>query len=443
MRLLSTSGEAEATDFAHAVFAGPAPDGGLWVPERIEPLSRDTLDRLTRLDRIGVAQVVLRHLIGDEIEPAALDRLVADALDFPIPLSRLGPDSDLLELFHGPTLAFKDVGARFLARILSHLLTRDAPPDSTGDPLTVLVATSGDTGSAVAHAFFGVRGVRVVVLFPSGQISEGQRRLFTTLGGNVISAEVAGTFDDCQRMVKASFADRDLAARHHLASANSINIGRLLPQVTYYFHAWARLCQSGRARRPLLISTPSGNFGNLTAGLLAKRLGLPVERFVAATNVNDVVPRYLQDGEVDPRVSLRTLSNAMDVGNPSNLARIRYLYDDRVDRLRDDLVGFGFTDEQTTEEMRRCDRELGWILDPHTAVGHLGLRRALGEHPGHQGIVLGTAHPAKFVETVELALGRTIDRPAPLSRCFELTEHVVRIADDPSALASLLDEASK
>ena len=312
-----------------------------------------------------VIRTVGVHLFGDEIPAADVEELVSSSLDFPIPLVPIGDGVWALELFHGPTLAFKDVGARFMARLCG---TRSRARRPDGDTI-VLVATSGDTGSAVARAFLDVPGFRVVVLFPDGRISEPQRKLITTLGGNVSSLAVAGSFDDCQRLVKEAFADSELRSRLRLASANSINVGRLLPQVLYYFLAVSQLPPG--SPKPI-VATPSGNFGNLTAGLYAKRLGLPVERFVAATNVNDVVPEYLETGVFRPRPSWRTLSNAMDVGNPSNFERIRALYGGDLEALRADLAGARFTDDEVVAAIGAVHEQHGYLLDPHTAVGWLG-----------------------------------------------------------------------
>ncbi len=365
-----------------------------------------------------------------------LSEIVRESLDFEIPLVPVegpenGPRLYALELFHGPTLAFKDVGARFMARLMLHFLKR------RGRDCTVLVATSGDTGSAVAHAFYRLEGIRVVVLFPRGKVSPLQRRLFSTLADNVSSLEVEGTFDDCQRLVKQAFADRGLTARRPLVSANSINVGRLLPQTFYYFHILSQLPRTDD--RPLLISTPSGNFGNLTAGLFAKRMGLPCETFVAATNVNDVVPEYLKIGVFTPRPSVTTLSNAMDVGNPSNFARILWLYRDSLDDLRRDMVGSVHSDEETLSAITEVHRRTGYVFDPHSAIGYLGAREALDASSEEAtAVVLATAHPAKFRETVERALGETIQLPPALAAVAGREEHLVSIPAEYRALDEYL-----
>jgi threonine synthase len=428
MRLISTAGAAPPADLPTALRAGLAPDGGLYLPECLEPLPDAARAALRGGAFPDTALTVARHVLGGEPPAAALGGIVRAALDFPIPLVPLGERLYALELFHGPTCAFKDVGARFLARLLAHY-HGDAEP-----PLTILVATSGDTGGAVAQAFFDVVGTRVVVLYPEGKVSSLQERQFTTLGGNVTALAVAGTFDDCQNLAKEALAQPDRRGLG-LTSANSINIGRLLPQIFYYFHAWAQL---PAPPAELIISVPSGNFGNLTAGLLGKRLGLPVTRFVAATNVNDVVPEYLAGGAFHPRPSVATISNAMDVGNPSNFARILALYADSRERLRADVGGSRHTDDATREAIREVHRAYGYVLDPHGAVAYLGLVRALRERPGATGIFLATAHPAKFGDVVEPLIGRPIPLPERLAACVRREPRVTRIRAEIGALREVL-----
>jgi threonine synthase len=396
----------------------------------MEPIDASILEGLRGQSFPVVSRAVARHLLGSTIPPADLDGIVDAALDFDVPLVQLNEDEDLylLELFHGPTLAFKDVGARFMAQLVRYLGSED------GAPLTILAATSGDTGSAVAQAFLGLPGIRTVILFPKGKVTPLQERQFTTLGGNVHVLEVDGTFDDCQRLVKAAFSDPLLSDATRLSSANSINIGRLLPQIFYYFHAAAQL-PAGSAP---LFSVPSGNFGNLTAGLMAKKLGVATRGFVAVTNVNDVVPEYLKTGVVRPRPSIPTLSNAMDVGDPSNLARILALYDGDVDRLRRDVTGSVHNDDDTQDCIARVHRRTGYVLDPHSAVGYLGVeagRLAFGEGPC---IALCTAHPVKFREAVEPAIGSEVPVPERLSACLSAERHVTPIPADTSALRDFL-----
>jgi threonine synthase len=429
MRLVSTSGSSVAVDFRSAVFQSTAADGGLVTPEVLPRLPNEAIAAMRGRDFPEIARALARHLLADELEARVLDEIVGNALDFPIPLVEVEPGVHLLELFHGPTLAFKDVGARFMARTMGACRP-------TGDRLTVLVATSGDTGSAVADAFLGLEDTRIVVLFPDGQVSDLQERQFTTLGDNVCALAVQGTFDDCQRLAKTAFADDELRSMIPLTSANSINIGRLLPQVFYYFGAWAQLAPSDR---PVVVSTPSGNFGNLTAGLIARRMGLPVARFVAATNANDVVPEYLRSGRYRPRPSQRTISNAMDVGDPSNLARIVHLYGGDLDALRADVAGWSFTDDETRACIRDAFARTGRVLDPHTAVGLLGLQRELaGSNTDVDGIVIATAHPAKFREVVEPVIGSEVELPARLAAHLDRERRVTPIEPVFEDLRSIL-----
>jgi threonine synthase len=430
VRFVSTCGECEPADLATALLGGTAPDGGLWVPERAPELPAPFLASLRGKPLADTATAVLAPYF-EEIPPAELRALVADALSFEIPLVPLGEGVHLLELFRGPTLAFKDVGARFLARLL------EWRSRGSEEGITVLVATSGDTGSAVAHAFLGVPRTRVVVLYPEGRISPVQQAQFATLGGNVQALAVAGGFDDCQRLAMAAFADGELRRRVRLASANSISIGRLLPQMVYYFHALAQL--PAGAELPL-FATPSGNFGNLCAGLLAKRIGLPAAGFVAATNANDVVPEYLETGRFRPRASVPTISSAMDVGSPSNFERILWLYGQDRAAIRADVRGSRHDDGETRAAIRRVRDETGVVLDPHTAVGWLGLVEAIADAGDVTGIVLGTAHPAKFREEVERVLGEEIALPPPLAACLERPDRSVRIAPDLAALRAALME---
>lgn len=428
MRWVSTARASLPVSLPEALRRGLAPDGGLYLPERLDRLPTDFLENLEGLGLGRVGQQVTRHLLGTDLNPRILDDIVKSALDFPIPLVRLTERVWILELFHGPTLAFKDIGARFLARLLEH--TRESQRQ-----LTVLVATSGDTGGAVAQAFFGVAGARVAVLYPDGQVTQVQERQFATLGGNIRAFAVDGNFDDCQRLVKQAFADRQLRESLSLTSANSINIGRLLPQIIYYFHS---LTQIDLSSEQVIFSTPSGNFGNLTAGLMAKRLGLE-SRFVAATNVNDIVPAYLESGLFEPRPSLRTLSNAMDVGDPSNFTRIRYLYGDDLKALRQDVRGLRVDDEETRKTIQRIDQEYDYVLDPHTAVGLSALEQALSSEPSTtSGIVLATAHPAKFREVVEPILGRRIPLPQSLADRLEDPVQREEMPNDFEALRRVL-----
>lgn len=413
MRFVSTRASAEtnaSVDFATALGRGLAPDGGLYVPEALPPaIPRATLEAAFDAGLGRLATVLLAPFVGDALAEPELEALLTDALDFPVPLVPLAPGIDTLELFHGPTLAFKDTGARVMARLAARL---DQAQDSGDDrPLTVLVATSGDTGSAVASAFHGVPGTRVVVLFPLGQVSPRQERQMTTLGGNVVALAVRGTFDDCQRLAKAAFRDPDLTVRHRLTSANSINLGRLLPQMVYHT-AGAIAARRKQADGRLLVCVPSGNFGNLCAGLWARALGAPIDGFVAGTNNNDVVPEWFSTGKLRPRPSVATIANAMDVGDPSNVERIRWSVGDNLDALRELVVTSAHDDEAIRVAIARAFRDHGAVLCPHTACGLLALEAALASDPDAHGLLLATAHPAKFAEVVEPLVGPLALPPA-------------------------------
>jgi threonine synthase len=397
MRYRSTGGKAPLTSLRGAVLRGLAPDGGLYMPAEIARHTPEELEDFRRLPFTEVCFRVVRPFATPDVPEEVLWQIVAEAINFPVKMVSLSPGLHILELFHGPTLAFKDFGARFMARLMGYFVRGESRQ------LTVLVATSGDTGSAVAHGFLGVPGVRVVILYPSKRISEAQEKQFTTLGQNITALEVAGTFDDCQRLVKQAFSDEALNKRAFLTSANSINVGRLLPQMFYHVAAYRQLPV---ASVPLIVAVPSGNFGNLTAGIFAKRIGLPVSRFVAATNANDVVPQYLLSGKYEPRAAQATYSNAMDVGNPNNFPRLLDLFRGRIENLRREIWGCGVSDEETLKEMHSVWDRYRYISDPHTAVGLRALDAYRKQHTEpSQGLVLATAHPAKFAEIVEKGIG--------------------------------------
>lgn len=414
-----------------AMLEGLAPDGGLYVPESIEPWREAEIARLPERTLTEIAYRALRPYTRPELDATIFEAVVAEALNFPIPLVEVEPGIYALELFHGPTLAFKDVGARTMARLMASL-------DSGDQPLTVLAATSGDTGSAVAHAFHGVPHTRVVVLYPDGRVSpsqEAQLTMFNSEDGNVRAYAVDGSFDDCHRLTKEAFANGDVRREVRLTSANSVNIGRLLPQMVYYFHAVAQAAKL-RPGAEIHVCTPSGNFGNLTAGLIAKRAGLPIAHFVAATNVNDVVPAYLESGLFEPRASVQTIANAMDVGHPSNFERMRWLYHDDLQAMRADIDGCRRTDDEVRTTIRRVYEERGYLLDPHSAIGYMGIKAHLNGWQAGQaglrgkdriGIFLATAHPAKFSEVVEPVLGRPIEIPAALADAVARPRHVLKI----------------
>jgi len=427
MKWVSTRGASPAISFVDALFAGTAPDGGLYMPERLEPLPVAELDRIRGRDLVEIATGVGAHLLRDEITKEALAPLVRDALDFPIPLVRVTDRVHVLELFHGPTMAFKDVGARVQARLLHHF--------TDGTPLTILVATSGDTGSAVAQAFHRVPDARVVVLYPEGQVSDVQEAQMASLGDNITAVAVRGTFDDCQRLVKQAFADDRLREHVWLTPANSINLGRLLPQVFYYFVLAGVTPPAGPGP---VVAVPSGNFGNLTAGLIARRLGLSVSRFVAATNLNDAVPVYLRSGCYEPKASVRTVANAMDVGAPSNFERVQALYGGDVDAVRRDIAGYAYDDARVIAEIGRVHREHGYLLDPHSAIAWLALHEYLQDHPGAQGVMLATAHAAKFREVVEPAIGAEVPLPPALSEALTRPRRTVSMPADYATLEAFL-----
>ncbi len=413
---------------------GLAPDGGLYVPDTIEPWTPDELSRLPRRTLTEIGLRALRPFTRGELDPATLEAVVVEALNFEIPLVEIERGIYALELFHGPTLAFKDVGARVMARLMAAMHDAD-------DPLTVLVATSGDTGSAVANAFHRVPHTRVVILYPDGRVSptqEAQLTMFNGVRANVRAYAVAGSFDDCHRLARQIFGDRDIRRRVPLTSANSVNLGRLLPQSIYYFYGFGQLARiDAGAARDVVCCVPSGNLGNLTAGLLARRAGLPVARFIAAANANDVFPEFLDTGTFTPRASVQTLANAMDVGHPSNFERITRLYGGDVDAIRRDVVGARASDRQIRDTIHDVYTRTGYTLDPHSAVAYTGLkcRETSDRRPG---MLLATAHPAKFSEIVEPIIGRRVEKPAPLQEAIARPRHIVRIRADIKAVEDVL-----
>lgn len=395
------------TSLRGAVLRGLAPDGGLYMPAEIARHLPEELEEFRKLPFTEVCFRVVKPFATPDVPEEVLWQTVSEAINFPVKLVSLSPGLHILELFHGPTLAFKDFGARFMARLMGYFVRGEARP------LTVLVATSGDTGSAVAHGFLGVPGIRVVILYPSKRISEAQEKQFTTLGENITALEVAGTFDDCQRLVKQAFSDVELNKTAFLTSANSINIGRLLPQMFYHVAAYRQLPV---ASVPLIVSVPSGNFGNLTAGIFAKRIGLPVAKFIASTNINDVVPQYLRSGQFCPRPATATYSNAMDVGNPNNFPRLLDLCRGRLEYVQKEIWGSAATDQETLCEMKAVYERFGYLPDPHTAVGIFCWEAYKLEHAEPaQGLVLSTAHPAKFADVVKKAIGSAPPLPDRLA----------------------------
>ena len=420
MNYYSTNKQAPIATLEEAVVKGLAGDKGLYMPERIVRLDSQVIEQMKEQSFHEIACTVARAFFGEDVEPETLDQIVCDTLSFETPVVEVKDPIYSLELFHGPTLAFKDVGGRFMARLLGYFIRKEGLKE-----VNVLVATSGDTGSAVANGFLGVPGIHVYVLYPKGKVSPIQECQFTTLGQNITALEIDGTFDDCQALVKAAFMDEALNAHMKLTSANSINVARFLPQSFYYFNAWAQLARQGKADE-LVVCVPSGNFGNITAGLFAHRMGLPIKRFVAANNRNDVFLEYLQTGVYTPRPSVATLANAMDVGNPSNFARIIDLYS--YEQICALISGYRYTDEQIAEAIRRCHAETGYLLDPHGACGYQALKAAL--RPGETGVFLETAHPAKFKGTVDQILGADIEIPAKLRAFMAGQKQSIELSKD-------------
>jgi len=411
MHYYSLSNPNETTNFAQAVVNGIAPDRGLYFPSEIPRLPASFFDKIEEMDVHELALTAIQAFVGDEIPKEELERIVKTTLDFEFPVVAVEDQIGSLELFHGPTLAFKDVGARFMAQCLGYFNKLNST-----QKVTVLVATSGDTGGAVANGFLGVEGIEVVILYPKGKVSKVQEQQLTTLGQNITALEVDGVFDDCQDMVKTAFLDSEITNQRTLTSANSINVARWLPQMLYYFLAYRQLKHKNK---PLVVAVPSGNFGNICAGMIAQQMGLPIDHFVAATNVNDAVPAYLESGNYQAVKTTPTISNAMDVGDPSNFVRIQKIYGNDFENLSQHLSGYRFTDEETREAMQHIHTSSGYVADPHGAVGYLGLKKYLENHPDKYGIFLETAHPVKFLTTVEETLGTKVELPQRIQDLLE------------------------
>lgn len=411
MRYYSTNGKTEMVDLREAVVKGLAADNGLFMPERIVALPTTFYEQIDKLSFQDIAFTVAQAFFGEDVDADALRTIVNETLAFDCPVVPVQANRYALELFHGPTLAFKDVGARFMARLLSHFVGQDHK-----QAINVLVATSGDTGSAVANGFLGVEGVNVYVLYPKGKVSTIQESQFTTLGQNITAIEVDGVFDDCQALVKQAFMDKELNEQLLLTSANSINVARFLPQAFYYFYAYAQMKKQG-LQNELVFCVPSGNFGNITAALFAHRMGLPIKRFIAANNANDVFYQYLQTGKYRPKPSVQTIANAMDVGNPSNFARIYDLYGGNHHTISQLIAGFRFNDDEIRATIRDCFQQTGYVLDPHGACGYKALQLSLSKN--EHGVFCETAHPAKFKETVDAVLSTPINVPERLARFMQ------------------------
>ena len=430
MKFYSTNNKGLAVGLEEAVRQGLPADKGLYMPARIPQLPTAFFNQLPGLSLPEIGFAVLRPYVQAVIPDADLHRLCAAAFAFPAPLTPLDKDVFSLELYHGPTLAFKDFGARFMARLLGYFNAHSRQQN------TVLVATSGDTGSAVAHGFYGVENVKVVILYPQGKISNLQERQMTTLGKNIYTLAVKGSFDDCQRLVKTAFVDRELSGQLGLTSANSINIARLLPQMLYYFYAYGQVANN---RKPVVFSVPSGNYGNLTAGVLAKRMGLPIAHFIAAANANNIVPAYLDTGKFVPRPSVATISNAMDVGNPSNFVRLQELFGHSWAAFKKEITGYGFNDDQNRATIQQVFQEHGYLLDPHGAIGYRALEEYLQNNLA-TGVFLETAHPVKFREAVEPVTGEVLTVPSALQEIMQQQGHSTACGTDYAGFRNLLLE---
>ena len=423
MKYYSTNGKAPLASLEKAVVKGLAEDRGLYMPERIEKMPKAFFEDISSMSFQNIAYNVASNFFGDDVDEDALQDIVYDTLSFDCPVVKVTDNIYSLELFHGPTLAFKDVGARFMARLLGYFIGKSGKSGL----VNVLVATSGDTGSAVANGFLGVEGIHVYVLYPKGKVSPIQECQFTTLGQNITAIEVDGVFDDCQALVKSAFMDDELNKHMKLTSANSINVARFLPQSFYYFNAYARMKEQLNGNQ-LVMCVPSGNFGNICSALFGHEMGLPIDRFIAANNANDVFYNYLQTGQYNPKPSVQTLANAMDVGDPSNFARIYDLYGKSHERISKLISGATYNDEQIAETMRQCYNETGYVLDPHGACGYRALKEGLRE--GEIGVFCETAHPAKFKEKVDAILGTDIEIPARLRAFMDGEKQSVEMSKD-------------
>ncbi len=430
MLYYSTNGIAPKSTLKDAVVKGLASDKGLFMPEKIQSLPKAFFNNIAEMSLQDIGYVVANTLFGQDIDSDKLQQIVNETLNFDIPLVHVEANRYSLELFHGPTLAFKDVGARFMARLLGYF------NNNSNQNVNVLVATSGDTGSAVANGFLNVPGVKVFVLYPKGKVSKIQESQFTTLGANITAIEVSGTFDDCQALVKNAFMDEELNQKLYLTSANSINVARFLPQMFYYFYAYAQLAKMGKPLNNIVISVPSGNFGNITAGLIGKRMGLPIKRFIAANNKNDIFYNYLQTGVYSPKPSIATIANAMDVGAPSNFARILDLYHNDWDAIKAEISGCTYNDEEISETLKETYNKTGYLLDPHGAVAYRSLLEGLNEN--EIGVFLETAHPAKFKDTVENIINAEVAIPSKLATFMKGKKSTVKMSSAFSSFKKYL-----
>lgn len=420
MKYFSLNHNAPEVSFQEAVVRGLAPDKGLYFPKSINQLPESFFENIETLDNVSIAYEAIKQFVGDEIPQSDLKNILEDVLSFDFPVVELNDSISALELYHGPTMAFKDVGARFMARCLGYFNGQN----ETKENVTVLVATSGDTGGAVASGFLGVNGVEVVILYPSGKVSDIQEKQLTTPGQNITALEVDGVFDDCQAMVKRAFLDKGFENKRKLTSANSINIARWLPQMFYYFFAYKALKHKGK---DLVFSVPSGNYGNICAGMMAQKLGLPIQHFVTGTNANDVVPEYLKSGQYKTKSSVATISNAMDVGAPSNFIRIEELHNHSFESLKKNLSGYSYSDAKTVEAINHLKAHFNYIADPHGAIGYLALKEYLAGKSNVQGVFLETAHPIKFLPVMPNAIADIMEIPAQIKSILYLRKRSIPI----------------
>jgi len=423
MNYISLNHNSKKVNFENALINGLAPDKGLYYPEFIPKLSKKFIKNILQISNNEIAYNVIKPFIGDCIDKNNLNKIIEDTLSFKFPLKKINETSYSLELFHGPTLAFKDVGARFMARFLGYVTEK-----KRNKKITVLVATSGDTGGAVASGFKNIEGIDVVILYPKNKVSQIQEKQLTTLGNNIHALEVNGDFDDCQNMVKNVFVDIQINSEIDITSANSINVGRWLPQTFYYFFGFKEIFKKQLENKKIVFSVPSGNFGNICAGLLSKLMGLPINHFISATNINNVVPIFLKTGQYTPKITMKTISNAMDVGNPSNFIRIQNLYNNDFHKLKKSMSGYYFSDSETINEIYNVYKKYNYILDPHGAIGYLGLKKFLKSNKDYLGIFLETAHPIKFLEIVEKKIKEKISVPKEIKKILNKSGNKIPIS---------------
>ena len=425
MNYISLNYNSQKVNFEKAIINGLAPDKGLYYPEYTPKISKSLIENIHTLDINEIAYLVIQPFIGNSINEKNLKNIISDTLTFKFPITEIKQNIGSLELFHGPTLAFKDVGARFLARCLGHFTQ-----NKRKKKITVLVATSGDTGGAVANGFFNIEGIDVIILYPKNKVSEIQEKQLTTIGNNITALEIDGDFDDCQNMVKNAFVDSQINNEIDITSANSINIGRWLPQMFYYFFGYKEIIEKNlNVKKRIVFSVPSGNFGNICAGLLSKKIGLPINHFISSTNINNVVPNFLNTGQYKPNKTIKTISNAMDVGDPSNFVRIQKLFDNDFSKLKKSMSGYFFSDSITSDAILHVYNKHNYILDPHGAIGYLGLKKFLKENENYYGVFLETAHPVKFIEVVENKIKDKIPIPTRIKKLINKEKNKISISN--------------